>query len=204
MLYRFGTLTCLVAAVVASQVARGQDVGDASTQIVGKMQIAVGQLKKLDTGKPTQGTQKQIVANLDDLIAQLEQECEACRGRVRADPRKPAPASTIRTGPGGMGDLHAAKRDGKDWGALPDHERDRILQSMTEGFPNHYQRILERYYKRLAQEKPPAAGPDTPEPADEAVPTERAAPAPESKPAATDANAKQSGASAKPAAGSER
>ena len=27
---------------------------------------------------------------------------------------------------------------------------------MTEGFPPHYQRILERYYKRLAQETPVA------------------------------------------------
>lgn len=57
-------------------------------------------------------------------------------------------------GPGGIGDLHAPRDAEKKWGELPPQERDRILQSMTEGFPAHYQRILERYYRRLAEEKP--------------------------------------------------
>jgi len=53
-----------------------------------------------------------------------------------------------------MGDLHAAQQQGKKWGELPPHERDRITQSINEGFPAHYQRILERYYRRLATEEP--------------------------------------------------
>jgi len=152
--------TGLLTAPVAAQ---EESVGESATQIMGKMQVAVGQLKKLNTGTPTQTTQKQIVENLDDLIARLEKECEGCRG-ANPNARRPAQASTIRKGPGGMGDLHAARKDGKDWGELPPHERDRILQSMTEGFPSHYQRILERYYKRLAQETPATADKEAPEP----------------------------------------
>ena len=57
-------------------------------------------------------------------------------------------------GPGGSGPLHAARRNGNAWGQLPAHKRQQILQSMTEGFPAHYQQILERYYRRLAEEKP--------------------------------------------------
>jgi len=141
-----------------------EETDDAAMQIVGKMQVAVGKLKKLDTGKPTQTTQKQIVDSLDGLIAQLEKERE---GMGRRGPRagRPAPQSTIGSGPGGMGNLHAARQEGKDWGELPEHERDRILQSMTEGFPAHYQRILERYYKRLAQEAPVESAPEAAEPA---------------------------------------
>ena len=100
---------------------------------------------------------------------------------------KPANASIIRKGPGGMGDLHAARKDGKDWGELPPHERDRILQSMTEGFPSHYQRILERYYKRLAQEKPAATdGSEAEEPAAKEQPAAESKPAaaPDERPAA--------------------
>ena len=52
--------------------------------------------------------------------------------------------------------MHAPKSGGKKWGELPPHQRDKILQSLTEGFPVHYQQILERYYKRLAEEKPAA------------------------------------------------
>jgi len=154
-------------AVLTCGTVRAQDAaGDPSTEIVGKMQVAVGQLTKLDTGKPTQTTQKQIVDKLDSLIAQLEKECENCRGsRVNPNATKPAQDSTVRSGPGGSGDLHAARKEGKNWGELPAHERDRILQSMTEGFPPHYQRILERYYKRLAQETP---GTDAAEPNEKA------------------------------------
>ena len=60
--------------------------------------------------------------------------------------------STIKGGPGGSGDLHAAKKKGKNWAELPAKERDRILQSQTEGFPAHYQEVLKRYYRRLAEE----------------------------------------------------
>jgi hypothetical protein len=62
--------------------------------------------------------------------------------------------SVIIGGPGGSGDLHSARDQGDQWGQLPPHQRDRILQSLTEGFPAHYQRILERYYRRLAEEAP--------------------------------------------------
>lgn len=155
---RFGYLTLLLATVLWSDPAMSQEEqGDPATEIVGKMQVAVGRLTKLDTGKPTQTTQKQIVDKLDALIAQLEKECENCRGgRASANPKKPLTDSMIKNGPGGSGDLHAARKEGKNWGELPPHERDRILQSMTEGFPPNYQRLLERYYKRLAQETPVA------------------------------------------------
>jgi hypothetical protein len=156
-------LLAVIALSAAPVAAQEEGVGDSATQIVGRMQVAVGQLKKLNTGSPTQSTQKQIVENLDELIARLEKECEGCRN-VGLNAKKPAAASIIRKGPGGMGDLHAARKDGKDWGELPPHERDRILQSMTEGFPSHYQRILERYYKRLAQETPVTADKDAAEP----------------------------------------
>src|SRR5262249_43458322 len=66
-------------------------------------------------------------------------------------------ASNIMSGPGGMGDLMSVRDQGNRWGDLPAHERDRILQSLTEGFPPHYQAILEAYYKRLATEKPTEA-----------------------------------------------
>jgi hypothetical protein len=122
--------------------------------VASDMTVVVRNLSKLNTGKPTQETQKAIVAKLDELIEKLEKECAACKGgRASANPTKPAADSIIRSGPGGQGDLHAAKSGNKKWGELPPHQRDRILQSQTEGFPTHYQQILERYYKRLAEEK---------------------------------------------------
>jgi hypothetical protein len=61
--------------------------------------------------------------------------------------------SRISRGTGGIGTLVNAKEIDKDWGKLSDRERDRILQSMSEGFPPEYRAVLERYYRRLAEEK---------------------------------------------------
>jgi len=151
--------------------ARAQDEEDEALDPIGELALAMEEvvvdLSGLNTGKnPTQEAQEGIVGKLDELIAKLEKECEQCRGgSVNTNPNKPAADSTIRSGPGGIGDLHAARKNGKNWAELPAHQRDKILQSMTEGFPAHYQKILERYYKRLAEEK---AAPDADE-SDEAV-----------------------------------
>jgi hypothetical protein len=125
--------------------------------IVTDMSVVVRDLSKLRTGKPTQETQQQVVTKLDELIKRLEQQCADCRGGASgANPTRPLADSVIMGGPGGVGDLHAPSKGGKNWGELPPHQRDRILQSQTEGFPPHYQKILERYYKRLAEERPAA------------------------------------------------
>ena len=126
------------------------------TAIAHEMTDVVGKLGDLVTGKPTQDKQQKIVQKLDELIAELDKECEACRnaGRSGRNPTRPLGDSVIVGGPGGIGNLHAPKPDGKKWAELPPKERDRILQSQGEGFPAHYQRILERYYRRVAEEQP--------------------------------------------------
>ena len=141
--------------VGAQQLASEDPIGEIAADMGG----VVREISKLSTGKPTQDQQKAVVAKLDELIARLDKECAACRGggASGANPQKPLPDSMVIGGPGGIGDLHAPRQLGKKWGELPPHQRDRILQSMSEGFPAHYQQILERYYRRLAEEKPASA-----------------------------------------------
>ena len=118
-----------------------------------EMKVAVGHLAKTSTDKPTtQKAQEDAIAKLDKVILELE-ERKKRRGQGGGDPDTPAEESQVRQGPGGTGDLRPAQMKGDRWGELPAHERDRILQSLTEGFPPHYQAVLEAYYKRLAVEK---------------------------------------------------
>ena len=122
--------------------------------ITGKMVGVTDELNRKQTGKPVQTEQKQIVDDLDKLIASLEKKCENCRnGRKNNRPSRPLPESVIRQGTGGVGDLVDPRESAKDWAKLSDRERDRILQSMSEGFPPEYRVVLERYYRRLAEEK---------------------------------------------------
>ncbi|HWE39332.1 MAG TPA: hypothetical protein VG406_22470 [Isosphaeraceae bacterium] len=145
--------------LAATAVACGLGAGAALAEgpmsgISTKMTGVAGDLSKTITGEPVQVKQKEIVRDLDELIAQLEKECAACRGgRKKANPSRPLADSVIKSGPGGMGNLANPGPGQKDWAKLSARERDRILQSMSEGFPPEYRTVLERYYRRLAEEK---------------------------------------------------
>ncbi len=155
----------LLPGVTLAQEAADDPLGEMALE----MEQVVIDLSGMNTGEPVQGAQKQIVTKLDKLIEELEKESEQMRGGSSSpNPMRPMNDSMIKGGPGGIGDLHAARKTGKQWAELPPHERDRIVQSMTEGFPAHYQNILERYYKRLAEENPgSAAGEDDRQPGEE-------------------------------------
>jgi hypothetical protein len=146
-------LLAALAAVKSNLSAQEEMSDDPLGDIALDMQLVVGDLTRLYTGKPTQETQEEIVSKLDELIARLEEEAQSSRGgRASANPNRPAADSVIKAGPGGMGDLRSARRQGREWGQLPPKERERILQSRAEGFPAHYERLLERYYRRVAEE----------------------------------------------------
>ena len=122
--------------------------------IAGKMAGVTDELNRNETGKPVQTEQKAIVRDLDELIASLEKKYQGGKNGVRGyKALRPADESTIGRGPGGIGILINPADNGKDWGKLSSRERDRILQSMSEGFPPEYRTVLERYYRRLAEEK---------------------------------------------------
>jgi hypothetical protein len=144
-----------IASLAAVATARGQDPDelDPLGDVIVDMQVAGGRLAKLLTDKPTQQKQKDATDKLDALIKLFEKRRQQ-QGAGGANPDEPLDDSRIMAGPGGSGPLHAPNRRGGSWGDLPAHKRQQILQSMTEGFPPHYQPILERYYRRLAEEKP--------------------------------------------------
>ena len=133
-----------------------------------KMTGVAGELAKDQTGQPVQVKETAIVQDLDTLIASLEKECANCRGPKKNNPTKPLHDSVIRGGTGGIGNLVEPGGSNKDWAKLSSRERDRILQSMSEGFPPEYRTVLERYYRRLAEEKAaPAPGASAQHKADE-------------------------------------
>lgn len=152
-----GLISCVLGASASAQ-------GPISS-ISGKMTHVVGDLAKTVTGEPVQTRQKEIVKDLDELIAALEKECQACKNGIKKNnPRNGLRDSVIRSGTGGIGDLVNPQESNKDWAKISPRERDRILQSMSEGFPPEYRLVLERYYRRLAEEKTVTSGADRSQP----------------------------------------
>ncbi len=149
-----------LSALIAAPSANAQQP-PAADEIASKMGGVVDSLGKKQTGSPVQGEQKVIVHDLDELIASLEKRLEQTRAGIKRNrPTRGMNDSMISQGNGEIGDLVNPDESGKDWAKLSDRERDRILQSMTEGFPPEYRTVLERYYRRLAEEKSAKSGGD--------------------------------------------
>jgi hypothetical protein len=145
---RLLSVACVVGLVGSESLAQAPITG-----IAVKMSRVVRDLEETQTGEPVQTRQQDIIRDLDALIAELEKECAACQnGMRRNNPSNPLADSTIGKGTGGIGDLTHPNASQKDWANLSARERDRILQSMSEGFPPEYRTVLERYYRRLAEE----------------------------------------------------
>ncbi len=71
----FGFALCLALGLLPAPGLRAQELGsDPLGDISLDMQLVIGDLTKMATGKTTQETQKEIVNKLDLLIAALEKE----------------------------------------------------------------------------------------------------------------------------------
>lgn len=159
--------------------ARGEDVPPIQEAWMDDPLVAVANLmddasKHLDAGKTdpsVQQTEQEAVDKLDHLIELMEQMCQSCSGggsgMGMANGNAPAQDSTLSPGPGGMGELIDPRDGSADWTALPDAERDRILQSHTEGFPTGFEDVLGEYYSKLAS---PDADADAPGPTEQDTP----------------------------------
>lgn len=133
----------------------------------------VNDLSSLRTDKPVQVKEGAVLAKLDKIIEMLDKQCsgggsgqgqgqgqgqEPGDGGANPNPTTGMKDSKLTGGPGGIRELLTPKGGGKDWGALPPKERDKVQQSTTEGFPAGFEDVLSSYYHKLATEQAPAAG----------------------------------------------
>jgi hypothetical protein len=129
------------------------------------MDYVADRLRVSDPTERVRDRQEDILAMLDKLIEQQQQkEQQGGGGKGGPGQRSQGPAQPRGQGrekseaPGGsgkIGELHRAAQavPGQAWGDLPPAERERILQSIRERFPSRYRRLVEQYYRNLAEEE---------------------------------------------------
>ena len=127
--------------------------GDPLRDISQRMTVVHGDLSKYLVDKPVQEKEKKVIKSLDELIAALEKHCNGNGTGKGQTPNSGRKQSIIVKGDGRGGDLHAFDPRARNTIQLPPKERERILQSKTEGFPPGYEALLQSYYQQLAQEK---------------------------------------------------
>ncbi len=119
--------------------------------------------RRLDLGRAgpaTRQVQDSVVASLDRLIKELEDQQQqgasgsagAGGGAAGGQGGAAAPMDDSRLA-GGQGKGEVQARDvgsGDGWGNLPPHAREAALQQIGREFPPHYREAIELYFKRLA------------------------------------------------------
>ncbi|MFH1921384.1 MAG: hypothetical protein ABIP48_16085 [Planctomycetota bacterium] len=142
------------------------------------MREVEGLIAQTESGPKTQGLQKEIVANLEELIKKARSQCKKCgssqcsskvasRGQVRQPQTKPSPGRAkpsqklvsepaTKPGVGEAGGLSQSER--KElikavWGELPEAEREQMLQWAGDQFLEKYRPLIEQYFKRLAEQR---------------------------------------------------
>ncbi len=161
------------------QLAEGEDLGKASpdplVSIGRRMRVAEELISRQVTSQKTQRVQQQVIEDLDRLIEEMKKQCQSGQGSSTSGPKpgakpgrksqagsgentganQPAKESTART------DGNASDRENllrlqqmlkQIWGHLPPKIRDQMQSSAIEEFLPRYEKLIEEYYTRLAEE----------------------------------------------------
>lgn len=118
-------------------------------------------------GKKTQKMQKEVLARLDEMIKELENQAKSggtwlngggcpSGGQKQDGPNSMMPSTPLddsrlggRSGPG-MVDPKKFKELAEVWGKLPEKERAKALVGLTRGLDARYREAIEAYFKKLS------------------------------------------------------
>ena len=181
----------LVAVAVGSVLAGGEDLGPRLRRELGaaavaeedhpllevarRMREVEGRIVRTDAGQQTQGLQRQIVADLDELIRQAQKRCQQAKSGGKPSQRGSSGGQPkqggVGTKPGGQQASTSSPRtdNGQQrkldkqqmrtlveqlWDvALPPQQRKELRQSPFDEFLPKYELLIEQYYRRLSEEK---------------------------------------------------
>jgi hypothetical protein len=134
-----------------------KDIGD----IARKMDNIERRLELARGGPKTQKIQKDVLARLDELIKELENQCKGdcnggcCPNGGNKAGQGPTPMrDSVLGGRRGPGNVDQKKLEvmAKGWGKLPEKERAKAMQELTRDMPARYREITEEYFRKLASE----------------------------------------------------
>jgi hypothetical protein len=107
-------------------------------------------------GKRVRKEEVDVVAKLDKLIEQLEEQASAAAAGAGAGgsnaPGTPMDDS-MPGGGSGPGDVDPKRLGAEtDWGNLPPKQREEALQQLSKDLPSHYRDVIEEYFRKLARD----------------------------------------------------
>ncbi len=147
--------------------------------ILKRMDTSAQRLHKQDPGAMTQETQKRITLNLDQLIELVRQQEQQQQQQSKSQGKKPGQKREMTKGKGQGQEDDPQKKKGneaaknsqlpdgaagapeanntdinqhsREWGNLPEHERDLIILGQKQDALPSYKELIQRYYQSLAE-----------------------------------------------------
>jgi hypothetical protein len=154
----------MVSALMVVDMANWQDKDLGS--IARKMDNIERRLDLSRGGPKTQKLQKEVIARLDELIKERENQCNGqCNGgncpgggNPGSNPNNTTNPTTPQddshggngTGPGNV-DPRRLKEIAQVWGKLPEKERARAMAELTRDMPPRYREVIEKYFKEISK-----------------------------------------------------
>ena len=130
-----------------------KDLGDISR----RMQEIEGRLHNARGGPQTQERQKEVIALLDELIKDIEDQCNQNQGGGGASGSQdrvaqPMPDSRIVGGQAGKGEVDKKPliKDNKVWGQMPEKDKVKAMEDISRELPPHFKEAIEAYSRRIA------------------------------------------------------
>jgi len=133
--------------------------------IARKMDVVKDRLELTRGGKKTQKIQKEIVARLEEMIKELENQksgagsCNGgnCPGGSSGPPNGSVPSGNPASDFGlpngqkaGVVDEKKLKEIAQVWGNLPEKERAKAMLELTRDMPARYRETIEKYLKEIS------------------------------------------------------
>jgi len=141
-------------------------------EVADLMQFSEKRLANADTGEPVQKAQQRVLDLLDQLIddaqkreqqAQQSSQSKSQSQRSKSRDQKQSQPQQSQN-PAQQSQLDKRRADpvdkrpgrviqpGEAWGAMPDAQREKVLQVLRDGFPGRYRKLVEQYYESLAEQ----------------------------------------------------
>lgn len=125
-----------------------QDLGD----VARRMEEIEARLDNAHGGAKTQEKQKEVVALLDKLIKEMEDQCQKCNnaGNGQAKAQQPATDSKPMNGTG-PGEVENKKLiiTAEVWGKMPAKDKIKALEAVNRQLPAHIREAAEGFSKKL-------------------------------------------------------
>jgi hypothetical protein len=122
-------------------------------EIADSMKGIERRLRRAETGRATQDEQHNIIARLQELIDQLEEQEKQSSGGPSGNtqPNAAANNSAAPSGASRIGDLARIPGVSDRWGDLKERKRKEIEAEAQTKLPSRYAKMLEDYYKKLGR-----------------------------------------------------